>query len=205
MKKIFNLLLKYKFMLFIHLFCYFKGFIYFKRIVYVGPKVRINGVKNIIVGKNVKFLYSTKIDATNGHIHIGNNVTLGDKDVVIIAVNSIITIEDECYISGCTHIASYNHKILIGKNTLIGPNCFVVSENHGFKDRTQLIKNQAGIGKPIIIGEDVWIGAYSVILPGSQIMNGVVLGAQSFVNQRTVTSEYGVFVGNPIRKISERI
>lgn len=122
-----------------------------------------------------------------------------------MAVNSKITIQDECYISGYTHIASYSYEIFIGKNTLIGPNCFIVSENHGFRDKTQLIKNQAGIGMPIIIGEDVWIGTYCIILPGSQILNGVVLGAQSLVNQKSLTSEYGVFVGSPIRKISERI
>jgi acetyltransferase-like isoleucine patch superfamily enzyme len=205
MKKIFDALLKYKLMIFLYIFCYLKGFLYFQKIVYVGLKTRISGIKNITLGSNVKFLYSTKIDATRGHIQIGNNVTLGDKDVVLIAVNSKITIDNGCYISGYTHVAAYSHDIFIGQNTLIGPNSFIVSENHGFKDKNKLIKNQDGTGMQISIGEDVWVGAYTVILPGSKISNGVVLGAQSLVNQKSLTSEYGIFAGSPIRKISERI
>ena len=54
----------------------------------------------------------------------------------------------------------------------------------------------------IKIGNDVWIGANCVILDGSVIPNGCVIGAGTIVRGRL--EEYNVYCGNPIKKISER-
>lgn len=53
--------------------------------------------------------------------------------------------------------------------------------------------------KPVIIGDNVWIGFESCILPGVTIGKGSVIGARSMVAEDV--PEYAVAVGNPARVI----
>jgi acetyltransferase-like isoleucine patch superfamily enzyme len=53
--------------------------------------------------------------------------------------------------------------------------------------------------KMVIIGDGSWIGAGSVILPGSEIGKHVAIGANSVVN--SVIPDYSVAVGTPARVV----
>ena len=55
------------------------------------------------------------------------------------------------------------------------------------------------MGKPISIGENVWIGSQAVILPGVTIGNDAIVGAGSIVT-RDVPPGMTV-VGNPARNV----
>ena len=57
------------------------------------------------------------------------------------------------------------------------------------------------LGGKLIIGNDVYIGAKSVIMPVT-IGDGVVIGAASFVNKDC--EPWGIYVGSPAKKIGER-
>lgn len=60
-----------------------------------------------------------------------------------------------------------------------------------------------GLGKPVTLGDSVWVGGGSVILPGVTLGNNVVVGANS-----TVTKSFGdnvVIAGNPARVIRQNI
>ena len=60
-----------------------------------------------------------------------------------------------------------------------------------------------GLGKPVTIGDHVWIGGGSVILPGVTLGNNVVVGANA-----TVTKSFGdnvVLAGSPARVIRENV
>ena len=65
-------------------------------------------------------------------------------------------------------------------------------QRQGFK------KSKSGIR----IGNDVWIGSLTSVLDGSTLGNGCVVGASSLV--RGNLDEFGVYVGNPLRKITSR-
>ena len=55
--------------------------------------------------------------------------------------------------------------------------------NHNFEDATQRIDEQ-GVGtKPVVIGDDVWIGANAVILPGVTIGRHCVVAAGAVVTK----------------------
>jgi acetyltransferase-like isoleucine patch superfamily enzyme len=55
----------------------------------------------------------------------------------------------------------------------------------------------------IVIGDDVWLGAHSVITAGTNIANGVIVAAGAVVT-RSITQE-GVIVGGiPAKIIGER-
>ena len=57
------------------------------------------------------------------------------------------------------------------------------------------------IGGKLVVGNDVYIGARSVIMPVT-IGEGAVIGAGSFVNKDV--EPWGIYVGSPARKIGER-
>ena len=58
--------------------------------------------------------------------------------------------------------------------------------------------------EPIIIGHKVWIGCRNVILKGSKISDGTILGANSFLS-KDISNRSGIFAGNPIRFIKGEI
>jgi virginiamycin A acetyltransferase len=108
-----------------------------------------------------------------------------------------IEIGENTYInSGC--VLYSGNGIKIGSNVLVAANCTFAPVNHEYSLRGKTIIEQRF--KPskggIIIEDDVWIGAGVVILDGSHIKKGTVIGAATIVN--TVTEEYGVYAGNPL-------
>lgn len=91
----------------------------------------------------------------------------------------------------------------IGNNVLMGKECICITRNHQFIDRNKLIIEQGYTpDEPIYIGNDVWIGHRVTILPGVHIADGCVIGAGTVVSKST--EPYGVYVGNPARRVKER-
>lgn len=98
--------------------------------------------------------------------------------------------------SGC--VLYTGNGISIGSNVAIAANCTLAPTNHNFSRKDQLI-NEQGFMKSrggIIIEDDVWIGANCIILDGSHLSTGVVVGAGSIVRGRL--SPYGIYMGNPL-------
>ena len=114
-----------------------------------------------------------------------------------------VVIGEYCYINSGTVMYSGNG-IRMGHHVLIAANCTLAPVNHAFRERNRTIIEQRflpGRGG-IVIEDDVWIGAGSVILDGSILRRGVVVGACSLV--RGELESYGIYVGNPLKKIGER-
>jgi acetyltransferase-like isoleucine patch superfamily enzyme len=110
----------------------------------------------------------------------GRNIQLGDR-VKISAFSSVIAGE---------------HSIIkIGSNTIIGPSVTIVALNHGTKLGGGPIRDQEWVEASVEIGEDVWIGANVVILPGSCIGSGCVIGAGTVV-KGILPAEQVVFMQN---------
>jgi acetyltransferase-like isoleucine patch superfamily enzyme len=65
-----------------------------------------------------------------------------------------------------------------------------------------LMRHQPSNEAEVIIGNDVWIGANSILLKGVKISDGAVVGAGSVVT-RSIPS-YEIWAGIPAKKISER-
>ena len=97
--------------------------------------------------------------------------------------------------------AGRNSKITVGDFTILGPGSFITSDNHGIK-KNHLIVEQPGEEDDVIIGSDVWLGAYSIVLPGVKIGDGAVIAAGSVVTKEV--EPFTVVGGVPAKKISER-
>ncbi|RUO49321.1 acyltransferase [Pseudidiomarina donghaiensis] len=112
-----------------------------------------------------------------------------------------LTLNDNVFVgSNCTFVC-YEEPIVIGKNTLIAQDCFIITRNHKFNVDSP-IREQGYTNNPVKIGDDVWIGAKCVILPGVNIGNGAIVAAGSVVT-RSVASHH-VVGGVPARVISVR-
>jgi maltose O-acetyltransferase len=91
----------------------------------------------------------------------------------------------------------------IGKDVMMGPNVMIISQNHAFSDLTRSM-NVQGEEKsmPVIIEDDVWIGARAIILPSRRIGKGAIIGAGSVVTKDVPA--YAIVGGNPARILRYR-
>ena len=88
-------------------------------------------------------------------------------------------------------------KITFGNNVFIAPNCGFYTAHHPIdKDMRNALLEYA---KPITVGDDVWIGGGTVVLPGVTIGSDVVIGAGSVVTKDI--PDHSVAYGNPCRVI----
>jgi virginiamycin A acetyltransferase len=97
--------------------------------------------------------------------------------------------------SGC--VLYTGNGISIGHNVLIAANCTLAPTNHAFTDPDRPIREQ-GFQQSrggIVIGDDVWIGANCVLLDGTTIGSGSVIGAASLL--RGVLPPFCLAVGTP--------
>ena len=73
--------------------------------------------------------------------------------------------------------------VCIGNNVNLAQGITVTALNHNFEDVTKRIDEQGISTKPVIIGDDVWIGANAVILPGVTIGHHCVVAAGAVVTK----------------------
>lgn len=94
--------------------------------------------------------------------------------------------------------------IRIGDDVAIAANCTFAPVNHAFAERGRLIREQSfGASKGgIIVEDDVWIGAGCVLLDGTILRRGAVIGAMSLV--RGEVPEYAIRAGNPLQHLGWR-
>lgn len=101
----------------------------------------------------------------------------------------------------CSIWASPGGEIVIGRDVLLGPCVSIIASNHGTA-RGKLIREQAGRDAPIHIGDDVWIGANTVVTAGVTIGDGVVVGAGAVVTRDL--PPMSICVGVPAKVIGYR-
>lgn len=91
--------------------------------------------------------------------------------------------------------------VRIGNEVCIGQNVTISGLNHNYLDINRTIDSQGVSTSPIVIEDDVWIGANSVILAGSNIGKHSVIGAGSIVNRSV--PPFTVVAGNPAKIIKQ--
>ena len=91
--------------------------------------------------------------------------------------------------------------VIIGNNTHIAAQCFIIDMDHGIQANT-LIDKQHNSVDAISIGNDVWIAAGAKILKGSALKDHSVIGANAVV--KGIVEENAIAVGIPSRIIRFR-
>lgn len=132
-----------------------------------------------------------------------NQFSLGSKSVIedFATVNNgvgPVIIGDQTIIGlGNTIIGP----VTIGNEVMLAQNIVVSALNHGYEDPNISPRRQKETCKPILISDDVWIGANSVITAGVTLGKHCIIGAGSVVTKDV--PPFSVAVGNPARVIKQ--
>jgi serine acetyltransferase len=136
-------------------------------------------------------------------ISIEKDVSL-DDGVVLLANGSPrknkIAIDCGTYINRYTMLDAHS-EIRIGRNCMIGPHCYITDANHG-RAAGVLVKDQKMEPKPVMIDDDVWLGAGVIVLPGVHLGRGCVIGAGAVVTNDVPAGE--VYAGVPAMRVASR-
>ncbi len=98
--------------------------------------------------------------------------------------------------SGIGINASIGGKCIIGNDVMMGAHCIIYSRNHKFDDTTTTMRGQGfQEEKPVVIGDDVWIGGRVIILPGVHVGSHSIIGAGAVVTKDV--PEWAIVAGNP--------
>ena len=118
------------------------------------------------------------------NVHFGDGLTLGNG-------------------SGIGANSSVPSDVIIGENVMIGEELLIFTSNHGVENNgIPMGAQKMTESRTVVIGNDVWIGARVIILPGVHIGNGVVIGAGSVVTKDVPDCE--IWGGNPAHFLKKR-
>lgn len=169
----------------------------------LGPLVKLRALfsrGSLKIGKHPKMPYMPRFRWRKGTITIGDRISTR-CGVVVDAQGGAIEIGSHVSLNDYTVLLG-NGGIRIGDDVRIAAHVVMASFEHGFDAVDVPIRRQAIIRKPIVVEDDVWIGAGAKILGGAHISKGCVIGANAVVKGRTVP--YGVYAGAPARLIKMR-
>jgi putative colanic acid biosynthesis acetyltransferase WcaF len=86
----------------------------------------------------------------------------------------------------------------LGSRSILSQDVYVCGGTHDYAEAEYPL-----IQTPIVIGEDVWVGAGAFICPGVTIGDGAVVGARAVVTK--AVAPWTVVAGNPAREIKKRV
>lgn len=141
------------------------------------------------------------------YIHIGSDTLIGPGVSLSAGMvpgqrclsDTVVRIGDRCLIGRGSGIVGHL-SIEIGDDVWTGHHVYITDQNHGYDDVELPISRQFQPERAVSIGSGSWLGHGTVVLPGSQIGEHVVIGANSVVNGPIPS--FSVAVGAPARVVA---
>ena len=213
----FSALLRYE--LSVLLFADISGGLGYKLRSWFYPRLFKGIGEGVIFGKGIALRHPERIT-------IGNRVGMDDyglldaggageegislEDKVIISRNCVIqsktgpVVIGEKTDIGCNTIITSVSGIFIGKSVLIAGNCYIGGGRY-ISDRPDLPMIEQGLYSkgPVVIGDDVWLGAGAIILDGVHVGKGCIVGAGGVITKDL--PDYAIATGVPARIVRMRV
>ena len=149
-------------------------------------------------GRGSKIYWSVRMDTPHYRkFSLGRHSVVESYSCVNNAVGDVV-------IGDYTRIGIHNTiigPVTIGSHVNLAQGITVTALNHNFEDKNKRIDEQGVSTKPVFIGDDVWIGANAVILPGVTIGKHAVVAAGAVVT--TDVPENTVVGGVPAKVIKK--
>lgn len=142
-------------------------------------------------------------------IRLGRDVYVGPFAEILVyrktahsPMEGKLTVGDRAIVGTGVNIRAAGGSITIGSGSGIGQHSVLAAANHAVKGGHHFIYTQWDVSKTgITVGENVWVGANCVLLPGVVIGDNSVVGAGSVVTKSIPPNE--VWAGVPARRIRE--
>lgn len=153
----------------------------------LSNKLKVPAARTLFNTQNLRRKSRNKLLMKSGVVMVGeSNVT-----PPFFYEHGQITIGHRVFINaGCVFLD--NAQISIGNDTLIGPNVTLTTASH---ETSPALRGSGVTQAPINIGDNVWLGAGVVVLPGVTIGNNSVIAANSVV--RSDVPENALYAGTP--------
>ncbi len=169
---------------------------------YISEVVRYTLSPRLLVSLANSFAYYI-------HEHVVWRAHIHAKKGARIHATASIRNPQNVYVGRNSHInhlccvwAGETSKVVLGDNVLMGPGVSLFSVNHGTIKGQPMI-SQARQEATIVVGDDVWLGANSVITAGTTIANGVLVAAGTVVTH-SISEEDVIVAGVPAKIIGQR-
>jgi acetyltransferase-like isoleucine patch superfamily enzyme len=144
---------------------------------FISPRAEVELNPNLVIGKHSQISSFTKIKASYGPLVIGKNVSIG---------------------AGC-QIGSGSNGTHIGDNCLISPHVIILGGNFQYDQIDVPIREHGHISKGTKISSNVWIGAGTCVLDGSEIGSGAIITPNSVVSNKIPAN--AIAQGSPAKPI----
>lgn len=168
-------------------------------------KCRVSGKGDVVIGdrsKIAKCLFY--FEGNNNKVIIGKNVRLRGVELILRGGgNNTIIIGDNTTTGGNVQMEASEGTVLkLGNDCMLSHNIRILTtDSHPIFDSTNKRINEA---KCISIGNHVWISMNTVVLKGTSISDGCVIGANSTCSG-LYDKENCIYTGSPAKKIRESI
>lgn len=173
----------------------------------IGSQYRVLGhrLRGIPIGHGSQIEPGVQIDRGLRFEQLG---VLGFGDRVVLSRGAVLHAQ-----GGSVHLGAdvfvgpyamiYGHGgVRIGNDVLIAGHVCIVAVNHSIPDRHLRMRWLPDQVAPIVIGNDVWLGAGATVLAGVKVGDGAVIGAGAVVTRDV--PPFAIAVGNPARVIRFR-
>lgn len=178
--------------------------------------------RHVRIGTGVKIGDRTEIQdgvAIHGSVVIGR----GCRIEKLVEISGNVAIGDDTVIGGYSYLSTMpTGQVLIGRDVLvnaysvigaserveIGDHCIfaayvhITDATHGIAEPKNLIKHTLCSSEPVFIDKNVWLGSAVMIMMGSTIGAGSVIGAKSLV--KSIIPPMSVAYGIPARVMRQR-
>jgi len=146
------------------------------------------------IGQKIRAWYLKKIcGACGSPVFVDHNVIISSPEKLFLGNNVGI---------GAGAFITAGGKVTVGNYVGIGPDAKIWSVNHIFKDPHTPWMEQGAESKEVIVGNDVWIGAGSIIKPGVNIGDGAIISAGTVLSKSI--PPFALVAGNPGRVVGWR-
>lgn len=133
----------------------------------------------------------------DGTINLGRKLRLDGRTVrleLVARYGGTLSIGDGTYINYGTNISA-TQSVRIGARCAIGQYSIIMDNDyHSTEDHHSM-----GESKPIVIGDEVWLGARVIVLRGARIGDGCIIGANSVV--KGSIPPHSLAAGSPARVV----
>ena len=147
---------------------------------------------NINLGKDVEIDPSSTVN----NVIIGENVRIAKRCSVFGSPDNLLEIGSDTYIGMNSLLNGFAAKLTIGSNVSIAQNVNIMVDS-GPNASATMQKIFPIDRRPVTIGNHVWIGTDSIIMPGVTLGDYCVVAANSFVNKSFDC--FTIIGGNPAK------